>query len=94
VVLVGGFRKAQRIVVRVGMIKNNNMSLKFESLEDNMFKNEQVDKEQMSKITGGQTGFTHYIGRNTYVMQEGDHVAGFDNSDGQSTHSVIVEGWK
>ena len=70
------------------------MNQEFESLSDNMFKDEQIDKDLMQNITGGQTGYTHHQGRNTYVMQNGDHVGGIDTSDGKILSSDIVEGWR
>ncbi|QKG80060.1 hypothetical protein [Tenuifilum thalassicum] len=66
----------------------NKMNSKFESLEDNMFKNEQIDKEQMSKVVGGQIGLTAKY-RNTYVYQNGDHIVITDDN----SKIEICEGW-
>jgi hypothetical protein len=72
--------EAEKHFKRVGIIFNKkNMNLKFENLNDQLFKNEQIDKNQMSKVIGGDEGqCPSDVSRNTYVLQGGDHVNGTD----------------
>lgn len=64
------------------------MSTKFESLSDQLFLFNQIDKDHLFEIKGGNPACNSY--HNTYVYQNGDHLVLYDDG---SSKGEICEGW-